>query len=161
MRPPEATEAQLMSATIQMAASATNVKLLTPKCAAIQGAAQGHIHEYGETHCERGLGAGAGDRERNPAIEKADQSAIGAAQVDVVAARLRHHGGDFRVGERAGQRQQSCGEPYHQHELGTADIAGHDPGLQEDAGADHVGDIDGRCGPRTHPAREFASHPRT
>ena len=80
---------------------------------------------------------------RNPT-----EPAVCAAQVHVVAARLRHHRGDLRIGEGAGERQQSRGDPHQHDDLGAAHVAGHDARLQEDSRADHIGDVDGNRRPR-------------
>ena len=130
-------------------------RILTADVPALQGAAQRHIHEDREPDGERGLRTGAENRERHPAEEKPHDPAVRTAQIHVVAARLRHHCRDFRVRETSGQREQSCGDPHQHDHFRAAHVAGHDAGLQKDTGADHIGDIDGNCRPRTNSPGQF------
>ena len=124
---------------------------------ALERAAGRDVQEDCEADRERGLRAGLVDREGGPAVQEAGQAAVGAAQEHVVAARLRDHRGDFGVGERAGERQQARREPDREHQQRAADVAGHDPRLQEDAGADHVRDVDRDRAPEAEAADELGA----
>jgi len=121
----------------------------------LQRAARRHIHEYREADRQGRLRTGAEHGKCHPAEQKADEASVGAAQVHIVAARLRHHCGDLRVGECPGEGQQPGGHPHQQDDFGAAHVAGHDAGFQKDAGADHVGDVDGDRRPGAHAARQL------
>ncbi len=67
--------------------------------------------ELAEGHADGGDGAGLDDQEERPAVEESPERAEGFAQVDVLAAGVRHHGGEFAVGERAGDGHESGDQP--------------------------------------------------
>jgi hypothetical protein len=57
------------------------------------------------------------------------------AQVDVLSAGLRQHRAELRVGQRAGEREETGRHPRREHERRRACILRHDRRLDEDAGA--------------------------
>ena len=75
--------------------------------------------------------------EHGPAEEESGQRSEGFAQIDVLAARVGHGGGQFAVAERGDQGEERGDHPGHHHQAGrlhlARDVGGHD----EDAGADH------------------------
>ena len=102
---------------------------------------------------------GAKHGEGHPAEQKPDEAAVRAAQIHIVAARLRHHAGDLRIAKRAGQRQKPRGHPHQHDGFRAAHVASHDARLQEHARADHVGHVDRDRRPRPHAPRQLrAAH---
>ncbi len=90
-----------------------------------------------ERHCYRRDGPGLDHGEKGPAVKKTPQRRKGLAQVNVHAARLRHHGGQLAIGKRRRDRQSAGEHPCHQHPTGAADEARHVGRNDEDPRADH------------------------
>ena len=91
----------------------------------------------GEGHRHRRDGAGLDHHEERPAVEEAVERAEGFAQVDVLAAGVRHGRGQFAVAERRDQGEDRGDEPGHHHQAGRLHLARDIGGDDEDAGADH------------------------
>ena len=68
---------------------------------------------FGERHRDGRDGAGLDHHEQRPAEEEAEQRAEGFAQVDVLAAGVRHGGGEFAVAERGDQGEERGDHPGH------------------------------------------------
>ena len=90
-------------------------------------------HEAGGDGRNRGR---LGDQEPGPGIEKSRQRTVGIAHVHILAARLRFHGAQFGVGERAEERQHSADQPRQIDQLGRADRLHHFGRNQKDSAAD-------------------------
>ncbi len=80
---------------------------------------------------------GLDDQEQRPAVEKSPQRPQRLAQVDVLAAGLRHHGGQFAVAERADHGQNAGDDPRAKNQrrrVGSPrDVGIH----KKNAGPDH------------------------
>ena len=59
-----------------------------------------NAEELAEGDADGGDGAGLDDEEERPAVEESPERAEGLAEIDVLAAGLGHHGGQFAVAER-------------------------------------------------------------
>ena len=59
-----------------------------------------------------GDSAGLNHQQQSPAEAESPEATVSLAQEDVLAARLRHHGGEFTVSECAGHRHEAGDEPY-------------------------------------------------
>jgi hypothetical protein len=81
-----------------------------------------------------------GYHEAHPAVEKSPQIAIRGANVDIFAARFRHHAAEFGERQCAGERHESGDDPCHHHHPGRADFLRHDRRLKKHAGPDHRAD---------------------
>ncbi len=93
--------------------------------------------ELAEGHADSGDGSGLNDQVHRPAVEESPERAERFAQVNILAAGVRHHGGQFSVGERAGDGHESGHHPGGDQQRGRIDQAGDFGGDDEDAGADH------------------------
>jgi hypothetical protein len=107
-----------------------------------------HRHDGGKKRgeadsqdCDR---PGSGHDEAHPSEEKRRQLAVRPAQVDVLAAGVRQHRAELRVGQRACEREEAGGHPCRQHEQRRSRVLGHDGRFEEDAGADHRADDQSR-----------------
>ncbi len=58
-------------------------------------------------------------------IEKAGERAVGVADIHVLAAGLRLHGAQFRIGERAKEREHAADHPCQVDQFGRADRLHH------------------------------------
>ncbi len=67
--------------------------------------------KFAESHAHGGNRARLDDEEQSPAVEKSPERAERFAQVDVLPAGARHHGGEFAVGERADDGEESGDQP--------------------------------------------------
>ena len=100
-----------------------------------------------ECHADGGDGSGLDDQEERPAVEKSPERAQRFAQINVLAAGTRHHGGQFAVGQRAGDGQETGHQPGADQQRGRVGKARDVGGDDEDAGADHgAHDQRGRAG---------------
>src|SRR5438132_1605869 len=70
--------------------------------------------ELGEGDGDGGDGAGLDDEEDGPAVLEAPQGAVGLAQVDVLAAGVRHHAGQLGVAQRPHDRHHPGQQPDEQ-----------------------------------------------
>ncbi len=118
------------------------------------------VQAVGEEDGDGGLARALAHQQLHPAVEKAPAAPVGGGQVVDLAARLRHHGREFAVAERAREREQSGDDPDDDHHLGRADVARHDARLGENARPDDVGDDDGDGGRERQPADEAGRHAR-
>ena len=109
---------------------------------------------FGEADGDRRNRAGLDDEKERPAVEEAPERREGFAQVNVLPARLRHHRGEFAVGERRHEREQTCDDPDDEQPTGCADLPRDVGGDDEDAGADHRTGDDHRRIEQTKPAYE-------
>ena len=104
-------------------------------------------------------------RERRPTRQESPQRTVRLAKVNVLTADARHGRTEFAVTDGAQQRKHAAGKPDRHDPTGMPDVAGHEPGRTEDAGADHVGNDDTRrrhgrhlsqrCQRRTRPGVGF------
>ena len=100
-----------------------------------------HWHELAEIDrerdSERGERSGRDDEECAPAVEKRGERAEGVANVDVDATRLRAHGTQLGVGERAEEREQAASGPDSERdERIGAGVREDEPRHEEDPRAD-------------------------
>ena len=84
-----------------------------------------------------------GHREPCPHVKEGGGVAIGAAQVDVLAAGVGEHGAEFGVGHGAEEREKTADDPREVNEHGRACVLHHFAGDEEDAAADDGADDDG------------------
>jgi hypothetical protein len=99
--------------------------------------------------------AGLDDQEERPAVEKAPERRERLAQVNVLAARPRHHGGQLAVRQRRRQRQQPRDEPRGEQPSRAAHLPSDVGRDEEDARPDHRPDNDHRRVEQTEPAFEL------
>ncbi len=97
-----------------------------------------------ESHDDRGDRSRLNDEEQRPAVEKSPQRRIRFAQVNVLAARLRHHRRKFAVGERRGERHESGDDPREREAARRARLPRDVRGDEKNSGADHRADDDHR-----------------
>src|SRR5579862_5452007 len=83
------------------------------------------------------------ESQQAPAVQEADRSAIGLAQVDIQASRARESGAKFTKGEGAGQAQNAAGNPNQGHVSEGWELDGYRVGDQENAGANYGAGDDG------------------
>ena len=95
-----------------------------------------------------------GHREPCPHIKEARRVAVSAAQVDVFAARIRHHGAQFRIRHGSEERQQSARDPRQVHQRRGAGIAHHLAWDQKNPAADYRPDHDRDSFARAEDARQ-------
>jgi hypothetical protein len=95
-----------------------------------------------DSHCRDR--ARLNDQKQRPAVQKTPQRRIRFAKVNVLTTGLRHHGSEFAVRERRGNRHQSRDDPGDEQASGRAGVAGNVGGHDENARADHRADDDGR-----------------
>ena len=116
-------------------------------------------HVVAEHEREQCDGARRDHRHARPGEEEAEILAVGARQEVVVASRAGEAAREFRVAERADQRQHATQDPCDQHPVHRAGDAGDHRRRLEDAGSDDDADRDhhgvehgqhrarrGRCG---------------
>ena len=70
-----------------------------------------HARIFGEGHGHGGDGSGLDHQKHGPAEEESAQGAEGFAQIDVLAAGVRHGRGELPVGERRDQRERRRPRP--------------------------------------------------
>ena len=92
---------------------------------------------FGEGDGDGGDGAGLDDDEQGPAVEEAPEASEGLAQVDVLAAGVRHGGGEFSIAERGDDGEGRADEPAEDQQAGGFHLARDIGADDEDAGADH------------------------
>ncbi len=59
-----------------------------------------NAEELAEGHADGGDGSGLNDQKQSPAVEKSPERSERFAQINVLAAGARHHGGEFAIAER-------------------------------------------------------------
>ena len=74
--------------------------------------------ELSEGDADRGDGPGLYDEEERPSVEKSAERAERFAEIDVLAAGLRHHGGEFAVTERSDEGHEGCHHPGRDEQRG-------------------------------------------
>ena len=99
--------------------------------------------DAGEAGGDAGDGGGLGDGEPRPHIEEGEQVAVGAADVDVLAASVGEQRAELGVGHGAEEGEQTTGDPGEVDERGGAGGAHHFLRNEEDAAADDGADDDG------------------
>ena len=92
---------------------------------------------FGEGDGDGGDGAGLDDDEEGPAVEESPEASEGFAQVDVLAAGVRHGGGEFAVAEGGDDGEGGADEPAEDEQAGRLHLARDIGADDEDAGADH------------------------
>ncbi len=90
-----------------------------------------------EGDADGGDGSGLHDQEQRPAVEKAPERAERLAQVNVLAAGVRHHRRQFAIGQRASDGEKSGEHPGADQQRRRVDQARNVGGDDEDARADH------------------------
>ena len=83
-------------------------------------------------------------QEQRPSEKKAKRSSVRLAQKNVNAAGSRHHRGQFRAAERAGDRHHPRDDPREQEPAGRTAQPGRFRGRNENARTDHRADDDHR-----------------
>ena len=83
-----------------------------------------------------GNGCWLGDQEPGPGVQKSHQPAVGVADVNIFAARLRLHRAQFGVSHGAEKREKATHDPRQINQLGRSYRLHHLGGNQEDAAAD-------------------------
>ena len=98
-----------------------------------------------------------GDQKPGPGIQKSGQRPVGIANINILAARLRLHRAQFRIGERAEEREQPPHQPSQINQLSRPDRLHHFSRDQKDSAAND-GANDNRAG-MTYPkiASEFGT----
>src|SRR6266852_5507223 len=99
--------------------------------------------------------AGAADNGMHPAKEEAINRSEAAAEIGVFAASFRNHGAQFGEGKCAEDGKNGADDPRGKNDGDAAAFAGHFGGLQENSGANHGADNDGRGRPRAQPAHQL------
>ncbi len=107
------------------------------------------VEEDGAAACKRADRCGR----RNENLRPADREGCGpperAPHVDVRAAGLRHHRGEFRKRKGTAECDRSRQRPRGEFESGRAGLARHDSAFQEHPLSDHVRDHDRNRGAQT------------
>ncbi len=96
-----------------------------------------------EHNRDRRLRTGPGDEQLHPAEQEAGQPSIRIPQERIGARGLRLHGRKLRVGQCAGQRKQTGGDPGQQDPARLTHVTGHHARFQEDTCTDDVANYDG------------------
>ena len=108
----------------------------------------------GHADSQGGDTAGLLHQEQHPAAQETCQWSIGGAQVDVLPAGLRHHGGQFREGYSSEETQNSGYQPHPEPGVRcahlTSDLCRHN----EDGRADHDANNNSRSLPGSESANE-------
>src|SRR5260370_536991 len=91
----------------------------------------------------------------HPSKGEAVNWAEATAEVGGFAAGFRNHRTQFGERKRAKDGKNRADDPGRKNDGDAASFAGHFGRLQEDAGANHCADNDGRGGPGAQPANEF------
>ena len=95
-----------------------------------------------------------GHRKPGPHVEETRRVPVGAAQVDIFAARIRHHGAQFRVSHGSKKREQSTHDPRQVDQQRGASVAHHLAGNEKNAAADNGPDHDRNGFARAEDARQ-------
>ena len=100
--------------------------------------------EFGEGDghgCDRG---GLNDEKHRPAVEESEKRPERFAQVNVLAASVRHCRGKLAKAQRADQCDQAGSEPDHEQQPGTLHLVRDVRRNDKNPGADHRADDDHR-----------------
>ena len=90
-----------------------------------------------EADRHRGDRARLDDEEQRPAVEESEQRPESFAQVNVLAARARHHGGKLSVGYSGHHGHEAAHRPGEEEQFGRLNLAGHIARHDENPRADH------------------------
>ena len=93
--------------------------------------------ELAESHAHRGNRAGLDDQKQRPAVKKSPQRPQRLAQVNVLPASARHHGGEFAIAERGHDGHEPGHGPRANQQRRRIDFARNFRRHNKDAGADH------------------------
>ncbi len=74
--------------------------------------------EFAKSHAHGGDRAGLDHEKEGPTVEKSPERAERLAQIHVLATSSRHHGGEFAIGERANDGEESGDEPRADQQRG-------------------------------------------
>ena len=88
-------------------------------------------------HTDGGDGSGLDYQKERPAVKKSPERPERFAQINILPARARHHGGQFAVAEGADDGQEAGHQPGPDQQCGRIDFARDFGGNNKDAGADH------------------------
>ena len=102
------------------------------------------LQRAGQADGDGGDGGGLGHGEPGPHVEEGGRVAVGAAQVDILAAGIGQHGAQLGIGHGAEKREQPAHDPGQVDQRGGADILHHLAGDKKDAAADDGAHHDGR-----------------
>ena len=72
----------------------------------------------GEGDRDRRDRSGLDHQEQRPAVEKTPERAVGFAQINVLSAGARHHGGELAVAQSTNERERAGEEPHEQEPAG-------------------------------------------
>ena len=100
---------------------------------------------FGEGEGCRGNRRGEAGEEGNPSAKKTPDGTPRLTQEDVLTTRLRKVHPHFRVTKATGDGNDGACDPYPQNQRRPTQITRQKSGGGEDAGANHVGDYDGRA----------------
>jgi len=103
---------------------------------------------------DRSDGSGLDDKEERPSVQKATKWAERLAQIDVLAARPRHHRGQFPVAECADDGHRGGDQPRGDQQRGRTNNAAHVSRDNEDSRADHRTHHDGCGAEQAHAAHK-------
>src|SRR4051794_3837440 len=81
--------------------------------------------EFAEGYTDGCDGSALDDQEEGPSIEEAPERSERLAQINVLASGLRHHRGEFSVGECGGDGHEACDEPCGDQQRGGRHEAGN------------------------------------
>ena len=81
--------------------------------------------EFPESHGHGGNRSRLDDEEQRPAVEESEQRPESFAQVNVLAARARHHGGKLSVGYSGHHGHEAAHRPGEEEQFGRLNLAGH------------------------------------
>jgi hypothetical protein len=107
-------------------------------CAAHRHARRERLQIAAERQRPRRRGRREADQERDPPREEPQRRMKGAREVDILAARARHHGAELRVHGGPRQRERAGDHPDGQHGARRPERAQHEARRREDARADHA-----------------------
>ena len=93
--------------------------------------------EFAESDAHGGDRARLNHEKQSPTVEKAPERAERLAQINVLPAGARHHGGQFAIGERGDNGEKAGDDPGANEQRGRGDLARNFGGDNEDARADH------------------------
>jgi hypothetical protein len=102
-----------------------------------------HAEGTREAAGDGGDGGRLGNGEPGPHVEKGGRVAVGSAQVDILAAGVRHHGAEFGIGHGAEEREQATDDPGEIDKRRRADILHHLARNEKNAAADNGADYNG------------------
>ena len=93
--------------------------------------------ELAKSHAHSRNRSGLNHQKQSPAVEKSPQRPQRFAQINILPAGPRHHGGQFAIAERGHDGHKSRHRPRANQQRGRIHFAGNLRGNNKDAGADH------------------------